>query len=537
MSKPGKKEEMEVNIDLLPEPTKRVEAADVSIYQWGWPGFDLDHDFLSKYEHNVGKLLPVILNSSNGVFFILIKDKIRNRWIFFPDLYACKKIFYMQKGKMIYLTDFLYKFKSLLNTRDEIDTISIGLFLMYGYIPGNDTLYRCVKSLKPFTYVEYKDDKLNEYPYYHFEFAEINMSYREAVQDTVKLLEQRLLCLTRDFKTILVPLSGGRDSRFLLALTLKHFRKEQITTFTFGQKGTMDFEIGKGFAKKFKLDSILMPFHPRDYFERYVKPATPYKNGIVNHACNSPAKFYEEIMDRENQAPILSGFIGDAVLAWCHRKRIATAEDGLMYPETALFSLTEITGECFPGLKQEFYTKLKSLVDILYDRNRNLETERWLYYIHVPYFTNPCMFSEEKMYPFILPFADVPFFEFMKKVPSTHKMKTSYYEDILREDLFIYRFFHYPLKTLLGAGYGTNRIHDLTWKSRLSFRAFRSGAGRLKNYIRFENAYSPNFLKHQCSYLKDFEMLNPLLKNFDRYPFEKKCVLLSLKLNFETFFL
>lgn len=533
MSKTG---EMEVNIDLLPEPTRRVEAADVSIYQWGWPGFNLDHDFLSKYEHDVGKLLPAILNSSNGVFFILIKDKIQKRWIFFPDLYACKKIFYIQKGKIIYLTDFLYKFKSLINPRDEIDTISIGLFLMYGYIPGNGTLYRCVKSLKPFTYVEYKAGKFNQHPYYDFELTEVDMPYREAVQDTIKLLEQRLLWLTRDFKRFLVPLSGGRDSRFLLALALKHFRKEQITTFTFGQKGTMDFEIGKGFARKFKLDSISMPFHPRDYFERHVKPATRCKNGIVNHACNSPAAFYEEIMDRENLDLIVSGFIGDAVLAWGRKKRITTAEDGLMYPETALFSLAEIIGECFPGLKQEFYSRLKSLADILYDRNGNLETERWFYIIHAPYYTNPCMFSEEKLYPFILPFVDMTFFEFMKKVPITHKMKPSFYEDILKEDRFIYNFFHYPLKTLRGAGYGTNRFYNLTWKARLGFRALRSGSGRMKNYIRFENAYSPDFFKHQCSYLKEFDMLNPLLKNFDRYPFRKKCVLLSLKLNLETFF-
>lgn len=49
-------------------------------------------------------------------------------------------------------------------------------------------------------------------------------------------------------KKILVPLSGGLDSRAVLAGLLEHTEAENIHTYTFGVPGALDFEIGKFIA-------------------------------------------------------------------------------------------------------------------------------------------------------------------------------------------------------------------------------------------------------------------------------------------------
>ena len=46
-----------------------------------------------------------------------------------------------------------------------------------------------------------------------------------------------------------VPISGGIDSRAILAALLENTQAEDIHTFTFGEKGTYDYEIGNKIAR------------------------------------------------------------------------------------------------------------------------------------------------------------------------------------------------------------------------------------------------------------------------------------------------
>ena len=56
-------------------------------------------------------------------------------------------------------------------------------------------------------------------------------------------------CLARSGPRIVVPISGGLDSRLILASLLEHLSSKEISTYTFGSKGTLDFEIGNKVAK------------------------------------------------------------------------------------------------------------------------------------------------------------------------------------------------------------------------------------------------------------------------------------------------
>ncbi|NIM17562.1 MAG: hypothetical protein GTO45_36575 [Candidatus Aminicenantes bacterium] len=524
---------LNVNIERLPPPSEIIETKNFKLCLWGWMGFKIDLPLINDWDAD--EFLVYTLEHSRGIFFILVTDYLEKRSIFFTDLYSCKKIFYFRKDGKIHLTDFLYKFKPLMNTGKELDTVSTALFLMYGYIPSNDTLYKPVKSLKPFTYYVYKDNQLEEHEYYKIDFPEKESSYPDAVYGIFELFEKRFLALTEPFKTFFIPLSGGRDSRFLLALALKHFKKNRITTFTFGQKGTFDFEIGRGFSKKYNIDSICLPFNQEDYFEEYVLPGTKYKNGLINHAMNAPSKFYEKVLNPDDDRLIVSGYIGDAVLTWSHQRKIMSDENNFSYPVPYYFSLSDVADVSFPRYKGECYSRLKNLMECLYDEKRNLETEKWLYYVHAPYYTNPCMFSEEKFYHFALPFIDTAFFEYIKKVPVRYKARTTFYEDILNVDHDIHYFFHYPLKTERGFGYGNSRMTNLSFRCLFYLKALVYGARPMKNYINFDKIYKDKFLDGQIASLKHFEGLHYIL-NKENLTIKQKVLLFSLKLNLETFF-
>ena len=48
----------------------------------------------------------------------------------------------------------------------------------------------------------------------------------------------------------LVPISGGLDSRSILAGVLKHTEAKNIYTYTFGTPNTLDYDVGNYVAKK-----------------------------------------------------------------------------------------------------------------------------------------------------------------------------------------------------------------------------------------------------------------------------------------------
>src|SRR5690606_23721362 len=117
-----------------------------------------------------------------------------------------------------------------------------------------------------------------------------SISYNEGVRLTSQLMEEGFCALTRHHDHLLVPLSGGRDSRYLLALALKHFSKDQIHTFTFGRKGSFDYEIGTRLSAKLGLDCCTISFEEKDYYEKVGRPSMYFKNGLINHLVHMPGR-------------------------------------------------------------------------------------------------------------------------------------------------------------------------------------------------------------------------------------------------------
>ncbi len=64
---------------------------------------------------------------------------------------------------------------------------------------------------------------------------------------------------------ICVPLSGGLDSRAILAGLLKCTQAKKIHTFTFGTPGTLDYEIGCNIAKVFGTKHEVLPMTQHKY--------------------------------------------------------------------------------------------------------------------------------------------------------------------------------------------------------------------------------------------------------------------------------
>ena len=141
----------------------------------------------------------------------------------------------------------------------EIDEAAKVEFLMTGFIPGDSTLSSHIKQVQAGSYVHIKiseaDITVDEVFYYQYSHT----NYYGA--DKNELLNSFGNVLTNIFtrieriakgRQLLVPLSGGYDSRYI-ALMLKHMGYNNIVTYTYGKVGGEEAKISQYIAQKLGL--------------------------------------------------------------------------------------------------------------------------------------------------------------------------------------------------------------------------------------------------------------------------------------------
>lgn len=117
--------------------------------------------------------------------------------------------------------------------------------------------------------------------------------------------------IPNDTKRIVVPISGGLDSRLLLLCLLNIFKKEQIVTMGYGCTGQLDYEIGKSVAKELGLEHMAIDLSDiklnwEDLLLSAKRaPWTYMPDELFNR------KALEKVVS--NGDIIVSGFLGDAL--------------------------------------------------------------------------------------------------------------------------------------------------------------------------------------------------------------------------------
>jgi hypothetical protein len=93
----------------------------------------------------------------------------------------------------------------------------------------------------------------------------INSTEEELVDEGIRVWEETINSQFNLNDKHVVPLSGGIDSRAILATLLKFTEAKNIYTFTYGTPGTLDFEIGNQIAKKVGTNHHKLPLTEYSY--------------------------------------------------------------------------------------------------------------------------------------------------------------------------------------------------------------------------------------------------------------------------------
>lgn len=145
---------------------------------------------------------------------------------------------------------------------------------------------------------------------------------------------------------IIVPLSGGFDSRLILACLLEFFESKKIKTYTFGTPKTYDYEIGNLIAEKLKTEHTRIDLNSLSMTMDNIL----YNNKVINNQCllfySTPFHHIDKIYGEKTLH--FSGFMGDP-LAGSKLKNCPTIESAI-----DLFINDNTITNLSPSINKEF---------------------------------------------------------------------------------------------------------------------------------------------------------------------------------------
>ncbi len=238
------------------------------------------------------------LKQLNG-FFALIKHN-GHQLFAAVDRVRSIPLFYGQKGNDFFLSDSAEWVRQQVRN-NRMDPLAREEFLLTGYVTGADTLFPDVKQLQAGEALCVHDDgkniNINTIRYCRFTHKnEIQKSIGDLMDehDQVLLRVFKRLIQFADGRTIVVPLSGGYDSR-LIVLMLKRLKYDKVITFSYGRPGNKESKVSSKIAKSLGLqwefveysNELWYKWYHSDEYSRYAQ----FANGLtsVPHIQDWPA--------------------------------------------------------------------------------------------------------------------------------------------------------------------------------------------------------------------------------------------------------
>ncbi|WP_423840095.1 asparagine synthase C-terminal domain-containing protein [Vibrio mytili] len=284
------------------------------------------YSFNGKHVSN-SEFLELCYNRDNEDFFRLVdgyyilfeikKGKVK----VISDRYALLPLYYYSCADiMICSTDF-YSLTNTLKSENldlTLNNSAIKFYLSHNSFPYDHTLYTDVKRINPSSIIEINQlGEVSKRCYWSWRLIEKKtINFDEAIDKLHTLLQSSMQKRFSPRDKVSVTLSGGLDSRLLLALADE--MDLEIECFTFGTIESPDVVIAKKCCEKLNVRHKVIEINERNWFlDR--EDAVIRTGGMANilhlHAVH-PSK---EIVKHSNV--VLNGFLGDLVLGGGYLKK------------------------------------------------------------------------------------------------------------------------------------------------------------------------------------------------------------------------
>lgn len=195
--------------------------------------------------HSFEKYGTDFIKKLNGSFTIVINDFKKNKLFLYCDRFRQRPLYYTITNRKLLFSS---EVKSILvdeKFEPKLDFEAVADFITFRKIMRNKTFFKGIKVLPAASILTYNGKKISIDKYWDLEYIpNYSKSDDEFVDDLIKTFKNAIKIRMRDNLRYGVSLSGGLDSRSLIAGIEKKDRKN-ILTFSFGPSDCDEVKIAK----------------------------------------------------------------------------------------------------------------------------------------------------------------------------------------------------------------------------------------------------------------------------------------------------
>ncbi|MCX8024123.1 MAG: asparagine synthase-related protein, partial [Thermanaerothrix sp.] len=198
------------------------------------------------------------------------------------DFLGLRPLFYLhQPGRLAFASEI----KALLTLgwiQPSINEEALAEWLAFEVLDGDRTLFKDIKRLPPGAILRYQDGRVRVYPYAHLGYCEGFSDWSETqwVGAFIETLRQSLQRRLADPQGYILPLSGGLDSRLLLALLSKDL-KRILPLVTYGDRSSRDVDRARRMGKEVRYPHHIL-FLNREYPKEFAMACVERTEGFLN---------------------------------------------------------------------------------------------------------------------------------------------------------------------------------------------------------------------------------------------------------------
>jgi len=191
-------------------------------------------------------------------------------------------LFYIKTKNSLIISDSAYYLKNKIN--QPLNEEKAAEFMVAGYVTGNETLFDDIKQIRNGEFLLYQKNEKYFKSCCYFRFLHGD-NYELPETGLLEMLDQtfvdtfsRLIESTsKQGKRLIVPLSGGLDSRIIVAM-LKRLGVNDVICMSYGRKGSRESEISKHVAEALGYEWLFVEYTAKKWRECYTsKEADLYR--------------------------------------------------------------------------------------------------------------------------------------------------------------------------------------------------------------------------------------------------------------------
>jgi len=387
----------------------------------------------------------------NGTFLATIYDKRTHELHVVSDRYGTVRAFWGESQGVFYLFPRLHYFRRL-GFSLNLDRVMAAQLLTFRYVLSERTILSNTSLVAPGTITTLRGDAgLRQRRYWSWDQFlsrpnrtpaagttrdNVNSCAKEMARLWVEAVDHRL----RGTDRIVIPLSGGLDSRAILLAALHCKSSADILAFTYGNPGTFDFEISKLVARRAGVQHRSVPFSRRhDYYSEWQDNCLD-SDGQVDCAMNFFVGHWRTAA--EFSTDFLLGFMGETLGGAHLAPWMITAGD--CGPQDTDYLLTLLLlgrwAETPPwhvakvlGVRDSEYRDFLRPIahdTIGFDRPPTVIVDRcdyFDYHLRQRRFIAPTTMKCQGQIRFHLPFLDIVFVDFISQLPATLRLGSATY--------------------------------------------------------------------------------------------------------------